>query len=261
VRDEVNISDPSQFYTGVVAALYGPLRSTGAPDPSPYARFIERSGQPALELGCGFGEPLLDLVAEGFDVDGLDSSPDMIEQCRANAQARGLDVGLHLQPIQAMAIDRSYRSIFLAGPTFNLLPDDETALQALIRIRDHLAPDGSVLVPLFIPKPTPEPALGRPRVHVTDEGVEMRFTAVSEHRDDATRVQTTLARYERRDGSTTELEERDWLLHWYRVADICALVERAGLVVARMLNPAGGPVDDDSDEFVLILRHAPVSAP
>jgi len=28
-----------------------------------------------------------------------------------------------------------------------------------------------------------------------------------------------------------------------------------------VLNPAGGPADDRSDEFVLILRHAPALAP
>jgi SAM-dependent methyltransferase len=251
--------EPSQFYTGIVAALYGPLRSTGAPDPAPYAKFIERSGQPALELGCGFGEPLLDLCALGLDVEGLDASPDMVAQCRGNAAARGLNVAVHEQTVEDMQIERQFRSIFFAGPTFNLLPDDDTALRALVRIREHLSPDGSLLLPLFIPSPTPAAVLGRPRVHVTEEGVEMRFTAVSERRDDAARVQATLTRYERRDGSAHEVEDREWLLHWYGIADIRALVDRAGLEVTRVLNPAGGPVDEHSKEFVLIVRHAPVS--
>jgi trans-aconitate methyltransferase len=204
---------------------------------------------------------LLDLCAMGLDVEGLDSSPDMVSQCRANASARGLQVAVHEQMIQEMHTGRQYRSIFLAGPTFNLLPDDATALGALIRIREHLKPDGSVLLPLFVPRPTPPQALGRPRVHVAEDGIEMRFTAVSEHRDQDARTQTTVTRYERLDGDHTEVDEQDWLLHWYRVPDIRALVEAAGLAVVRVLNPAGGPADDESDEFVLILRHAPASAP
>ena len=252
---------PSQFYTGLVAALYGHLRADGPPDAAPYARFIERSGQPALELGCGFGEPLLDLRAMGLEVEGLDSSHDMVTQCHANAAARGLDVVVHEQTIEAMSTGRKYRSIFLAGATFNLLPDDTSALQALVRIREHLAPDGSVLLPLFVPHPTPSKALGRPRVHVTEDGVEMRFTAVSEHRDEIARTQTTVTRYERLVGATWDVDEQDWLLHWYRVADFRALADAAGLAVVRVLNPAGGPADDRSDEFVLILRHAPAPAP
>ena len=31
-------------------------------------------GEPALEIGCGDGDPLLDLVAAGLDVEGLDAA-------------------------------------------------------------------------------------------------------------------------------------------------------------------------------------------
>ncbi|MFM7617915.1 MAG: SAM-dependent methyltransferase, partial [Actinomycetes bacterium] len=55
-------TEPADFYTGLVADLYAPLRSV-VPDPDPYARFIARTGTPALELGCGDGDPLLDLRA------------------------------------------------------------------------------------------------------------------------------------------------------------------------------------------------------
>jgi hypothetical protein len=48
--------EPSMFYTGIVAELYGPLRGSAPVDPTLYARFIEHSGQPALELGCGDGD-------------------------------------------------------------------------------------------------------------------------------------------------------------------------------------------------------------
>jgi SAM-dependent methyltransferase len=252
----VSAADPSLFYTGIVATIYGPLRSSGPPDPAPYARFVERSGQPALELGCGFGEPLLDLRALGFDVEGLDSSPDMIEQCRANAAARGLSVVVHEQSIQHMVIGRQFSSIYLAGPTFNLLPDDATALQALVRIREHLAPGGSLLLPLFIPQPTPDTVLGRPRTHVTADGVEMSFTPLTEHRDTVARLHTTMTRYELRSAEETLVEERSWLLHWYRPDDIRSLVDAAGLSVTRLLDTRGGPVSDDADEFVLIVRHA-----
>src|SRR4051794_24900290 len=73
-------TEASQFYTGIVAEIYAPLRSR-VPDPEPYARFIAASGEPALELGCGTGDPLLDLRARGLDVEGLDASADMLARC------------------------------------------------------------------------------------------------------------------------------------------------------------------------------------
>ncbi len=130
---------PELFYTGIVAEVYGPLRSD-PPDARIYAGFVRRVGEPALELGCGDGDPLLDLVAAGLDVEGLDSSPDMLGRCRTAAAARGLEVVLHEQAMQSMDLDRRYRSIYVAGPTFNLLPDDDVALQALRRVSAHLAP-------------------------------------------------------------------------------------------------------------------------
>jgi trans-aconitate methyltransferase len=226
----------------------------GPPDPEPYARFIERSGEPALELGCGYGEPLIDLRARGFDIEGLDSSPDMLDRCRVAALERGLDVTVHLQPMQSMEIGRQFRSIFLAGPTFNLLPDDATALQALIRIRMHLTPDGAALIPLFVPTPTPNSEFGRTRRHVAADGTEMKLTPVSEQRDEITRCQTTMLRYELTSATGTVVEERPWLLHWYSQDDIRSIVEAAGLTVTRMLSSEGGVAGMDDDTFVLLLR-------
>jgi SAM-dependent methyltransferase len=246
---------PSQFYTGIVAQAYGPLRGTGAPDPAPYAKFIARSGEPALELGCGEGEPLLDLRALGLDIEGLDSSPDMVERCRAAARARGLDVVVHLQAIEAMSIPRQFRSIFLAGPTFDLLADDDVALAALECIRDHLASDGAVLIPLFTPDPTPAEHLRRPRRHVEPDGIELVLTPVSETRDEARRTQTTVLRYERTGPDGTTVVERPWVLHWYGQDDLRRLVAAAGLEVASLRGPAGGAATPDDTSFAAVLRH------
>ena len=245
--------DPALFYTGIVAELYGPLRGVGPVDPSPYARFIERSGQPALELGCGDGDPLLQLRSRGLDVEGLDSSPDMIERCRVAAAARGIDVTLHLQRIEEMQIDRRFRTIFLAGPTFNLLPADETARRALTCIHDHLTADGSVLIPLFIPQPTPLHVLGRARSHVTDDGATMTLTMLSEQRDEMARTQTTVLRYELQTGQHHQVDERPWLLHWYSQDGIRELAAAAGFTTVRIRSAAGGPAAPEAQDWVVIL--------
>jgi SAM-dependent methyltransferase len=242
--------DPALFYTGLVARLYAPLRSSGRPDPEPYVRFVTRSGQPALELGCGDGEPLLDLRARGIDVEGLDSSPDMLARCRAAAAERGLVVTLHESPMESMELIRRYRSIYVAGPTFNLIVDDDTAWRALARIRAHLEPDGSALIPLFIPRPMPASALGVPRRHVTDDGTTMSVTLVSEHRDEAARLQTARLRYELEVSGEVTVEERDWILHWHTQEGFRQLVGDAGLLV-------GDVVTSSPHEFTFWLTRDP----
>ena len=247
---------PELFYTGIVAQAYGPLRST-PPDPRIYTRFVRATGEPALELGCGDGDPLLDLVAHGLDVEGLDSSPDMVARCREAAAARGLDVVVHLQPMQSMDLGRRYRSIYLAGPTFNLLPDDEVALQALHRITAHLEPGGAALVPLFVPPITASDDLGRPRSHTADDGTTYRVTALREDRDDDARLLVTTLRYEAEAAGETTVDERPWLLHWYTQAGFTDLAEAAGLTVRALLAPDGRPATADDLVFAFVLTPAP----
>ena len=171
--------EPSAFYTGLVARLYAPLRSAD-PDPAPYAALVRRCGGPALELGCGDGDPLLALRAEGLDVEGLDSSADMLDRCRARAEAAGLDVVLHHASMETMDLGRTYRAMYLAGATFNLLPDDDRAAAALLRIHAHLEPGATALVPLIVPGD--DAGLGVTKVSGT-----MRVTPIAAERDDEAR--------------------------------------------------------------------------
>jgi len=252
----MDASAPADFYTGLVADLYRPLRGSD-PNPDDWARLCEAIGPPALELGCGDGDPLLDLRARGLDVEGLDSSADMLDWARNRAAAAGIDVVLHHSTIEAMELRRRYRLIFIAGPTFNLIPDDDTAWHALERIREHLEPDGTAVIPLFVPEPTPAAVLGQPRSTTTEDGSTLRFSMVSEQRDDDARLQVSLLRYERETAAGVEVLERPWLLHWYGQEQFRQLCEEAGLIVAGVRAPAGGRPAADADEFVFRLHRDP----
>jgi trans-aconitate methyltransferase len=244
--------EPSNFYTGLVAELYAALRSSD-PDVDVCARFVERTGQPALELGCGDGDPLLELRRRGLDVEGLDSSADMVERCRQRAAAAGLDVVVHHASMEEMDLGKQFRSIFLAGATFNLIPDDDTAGRALERIRTHLEPDGAAMIPLFVPSVVPADAVLPSAEQMSDDGVLIRFAARSVERFDDRRLQVARLRYERQLGDHVETVDRDWVLHWYTPSLFADLVVGAGLAVRKVLGPTGGPVDDRATEFAFIV--------
>jgi len=247
--------DPSLFYTGIVAELYSPLRSA-VPDPETYAKFIGASGEPALELGCGTGDPLLALRQRGIDIEGVDSSADMLDICRTRAEEQSLSVVVHHQRMESLALSRRYRSIFLAGPTFNLLPDDTLAGAALQRIRAHLTDGGSALIPLFIPQPTPVERLGEVREARESDGSTIRVSAIAEVRDETSRCQTTTLRYERAAGTTTDVVERPWVLHWHSQDSFRALAASAGLATAMILDPAGARAAETAQEFAFWLKAA-----
>ncbi|MEZ7005188.1 class I SAM-dependent methyltransferase [Streptomyces sp. AD55] len=246
---------PADFYTGMVADLYRPLKGSSE-SPDPYAEFVERYGGPALELGCGDGDPLVELRRRGLDVDGVDSSADMLERLRRRAEAAGVPVTVFHQRMEALDLPRRYRAVFLAGPTFILLPDDATALAALRRIRAHLTQDGTALVPLDVPEPTPPERLGRPRTAIAPDGSEIRVSVIAEERDEAARTQTSVLRYERRNGTEADVLERPWLLHWYPSEVFGELAARAGLAVSAVTGPDGEPAAEGATYLHFLLRVA-----
>ncbi|WP_215452873.1 class I SAM-dependent methyltransferase [Streptomyces sp. ATCC 21386] len=247
--------DPADFYTGIVAEIYGPLKSFSQ-DPEPYAAFVEHVGGPALELGCGDGDPLLELRRRGLEVEGVDSSGDMLERLRERADEQGVSVTVFHQRMETLELTRRYPAIFLAGPTFTLLPDDATALAALRRIRAHLTDDGTALVPLFVPEPTPAEQIGHVRTATSPDGAELRVSVVAEERDERARTQTALLRYERHDASGSSVEERPWVLHWYPRDVFEHLAAAAGLTVTAITDQQGLPASAEATHVHFRLQPA-----
>ncbi len=245
--------DAAEFYTGIVVEAYAKLKSASF-DPDPYARFVADAGQPGLEIGCGDGEPLLSLRRQGLDVDGVDSSADMLERCRSNAAAAGLDVTLYHQKMEELSLPRRYGSIYLAGPTFNLLPDDRAGLRALRAIAEHLTEDGTALIPLWIPGPTAPEELGATREATGQDGDLLRYTAVSEVYDEASRTRVTTTRYERLMSTVAEHVDREWILHWYTPDQFRQMCAETGLRVVSMLDEAGEPADATATEFTATVQ-------
>ncbi|MGZ0149267.1 class I SAM-dependent methyltransferase [Kribbella sp. WER1] len=245
--------EPADFYSGIVVDAYAKLKSE-AFAPEPYLEFVKAHGEPGLEIGCGDGEPLLELCAAGLEVDGVDSSGDMVERCRANAAKRGVTTQVFQQRMEDLSLDRQYASIYLAGPTFNLLADDETALRALVAIRAALTDDGTALIPLWVPDPTPADELGVSR-STNDAGVELRYTPLSETYDRERRTRITTARYERIDADGTEIADREWIIHWHTPASFRGLCVEAGLQVVALLDEdTEEPAADDATSFIVTVR-------
>jgi SAM-dependent methyltransferase len=247
--------DPADFYTGIVADIYGPLKSS-AEGPELYAWLVSETGEPALELGCGDGDPLLGLIRRGLDVEGVDSSADMLERCRQRAAAEGLAAVLHHQRMEALDLPRRYRSVYLAGPTFILLPNDELALRALSGIRAHLEPGGLAFVPLWIPPATPPEDIGRVRSAVAPDGAELRVSVVAEERDEQTRTRTTILRYERLQAENATVVERPWVLHWHTPEGFERLIAKAGLTTVPLPDRLRERFAANPGEFAYLLRIA-----
>jgi SAM-dependent methyltransferase len=133
-------------YDGVTAVAYDAWLPPGSPFPDDawYLWNMEQRGGTTLELGTGNGRFLIPARQRGLDVEGIDSSVDMLERCRLHAAAAGVDVTLYHGDIAPLALDRAYRSIICPAGTFTLIDDLDRAHRALASYRTHLEPAGTL---------------------------------------------------------------------------------------------------------------------
>jgi ubiquinone/menaquinone biosynthesis C-methylase UbiE len=138
-------------YAGLKARSWDVLRGDTSDwaDRAFYLDLIEERGQPVLDVGCGTGRLLLDFLAIGIDIDGVELSPDMVAILRAKADAAGLEVDdrVTVAAMESMALPRRYRLILVPSSSFQLLTDPTAAAAAMRRLHDHLEPNGTLAMP------------------------------------------------------------------------------------------------------------------
>jgi len=241
------LGDVSQDYEyrGMIAAAWDLLRGdySAWPDRAFYREIIERDGKPALDVGCGTGRLVLDYVAAGLDVDGVDVSPEMLALCRAKARDMGIEAAIHEQRMEALELPRRYRTIFVPSSSFQLLTSETDARAALARFFAHLLPGGLLVMPfmmLWRGEPPEDGAWSKWYVAGQRERPEDRALVRRWQRakyDTAAQLEHTEDRYEVLAGDEiieTEEHRRSPAARWYTQAQAAALYADAGFVDVRV---------------------------
>jgi trans-aconitate methyltransferase len=104
-------------------------------------RYIERflgflqQGATVLDLGCGGGSPVaLHMVAQGFRVTGVDSSPTLISLCRTRMPDQEWFVG----DMRSLALGRKFDGILAWDSFFHLRHKDQRQMFSVFA--EHAAP-------------------------------------------------------------------------------------------------------------------------
>jgi len=142
-------TEPQTWHYGVVAKWWAEFNLSG-PEIEYFRRFVEGSGQPALDVACGTGRLLVPYLLDGLDVDGCDVSADMLVRCRERAEREGLSPNLYAQAMHELDLPRRYRTIIVCGG-FGLGGSREQDLEALRRLYEHLEPGGVLALDNEVP--------------------------------------------------------------------------------------------------------------
>jgi SAM-dependent methyltransferase len=170
---------------------------------------VKKYGEPVLDVGCGTGRILLDFMQLGFDIDGVDNSPDMLVRLHQKAEKLNLKLTVYQQEMTELSLPRQYQTILVPSSTFQLLLDAALPPIAMNRFYEHLLPGGVFAMPfmtLWKPGQPLESEFSREAIRPED-GATIRRWQYSRF-DPDTNLEDTIDRYEIvRDGKVIVTEE------------------------------------------------------
>jgi SAM-dependent methyltransferase len=107
-----------------------------------------QSGASVLDVGCGDGAHSITLAQRGFSVTGLDNSSAQLSRATAAANKLGVGIDFKAGDMRDMELGRTFDGILCLGTTFGYF-DDDVNRNVLRNLREHLAPNGRLLLQLF----------------------------------------------------------------------------------------------------------------
>lgn len=138
-------------YSGFWVDWYDDLLKDETKDIDLYTSLISDNDAPVLEIACGTGRVLSALLKNNVPCDGLDLSSPMLEICRKKLSSQNLQSTLYHADILDFEIPKPYKTIFVSGGSFQLIPSFDNALAALKKLFKALEKGGKFICDLWIP--------------------------------------------------------------------------------------------------------------
>jgi len=109
-----------------------------------------------VELGCGNGRILLELLAAGIDAIGVDASGGMLAELRQKARARGLPAPVARMDVRTLALRPGFALVLCPYSLVTYMTTDAAVSALLAGARAALAPGGRLVIDAFVPRaPSP----------------------------------------------------------------------------------------------------------
>jgi hypothetical protein len=224
-----------------------------------YLHFAREARGPIHEPMCGSGRFLLPMLAEGLDVSGSDSSPEMLDACRRAAATLGLKPALTPQRLETLECEQAPALVFIPSGSFGLLLDDALVTRALRRVYEQLAPGGAFLVEAerLLPQPPESSGTWGGRWVERPDGAKLIISWLSQY-SGAANVTSSVHRYELvKDGQLLASEYDDFKVRSYASGEFRLLLEAAGFSQIRELKPYElAPANDSDDAIVFCATKA-----
>jgi SAM-dependent methyltransferase len=113
-----------------------------------FRHYIKQSCEPILEPMCGSGRYLIPYLEEGFNVEGFDASPFMLNALHAKCKQKNLTPHVWEQFLEGVPATKQYNLIFIPDSSFCLFLDPAHIKMCLQKIYSLLKDGGTFVFDL-----------------------------------------------------------------------------------------------------------------
>ncbi|WP_413377461.1 class I SAM-dependent methyltransferase [Alkalihalobacillus sp. 1P02AB] len=181
-----------------------------------------------LEAAVGSGRFYIPMLEQGFLIEGIDNSPDMLSSCQKQCEERDLSPTLFKGDLSDFALPNNYEVIVVPSGSFCLIEDYQDSVNALGCFYDHLQPGGRLIIDLLLLdgwNPLENEVKTFPISN--DEGILLESRA--KEIDWVNQYHVTYLKYEKwLKGNLVASELQRFAVRWYGVKEFELLLQRIG---------------------------------
>jgi len=116
-----------------------------------YRAEADRQSGSVLELGCGTGQKLIPIAADGHSCVGLDLSPEMLNEARRKATERGVQVEWVQGDMRDFDLERTFDLVFITANSLLHLHEPDDLVSCFRAVRRHLTRGARLIFDVFNP--------------------------------------------------------------------------------------------------------------
>jgi ubiquinone/menaquinone biosynthesis C-methylase UbiE len=218
-----------------------------------YLGYANEAKGPIWEPMCGSGRFLIPLLKRGFDIEGTDASPFMLQACRERCKDLGLSARVYEQWLDQTQLPRQYGLVFIPSESFRLITEPLAIKESLKRVHAALLPGGKFV--FDIERYQDQESSSWPwggRWIERPDGAKIVISWMG-HFDAKQRISHSLNRYELfKDGKLLETELEDFHLRQYTFEEIKGFLEAAGFGGVRMLKAHEQRAPEEKDASIVV---------
>lgn len=205
-----------------------------------------------LELGCGTGSLTERLAALGYDMIGVDNSPEMLQKAMEKEAQSGLDILYLLQDMREFELYGTVRAVVSICDSMNYLTEPEELCEVFRLVNNYLDPGGIFIFDLNTVYKYEE-LMGEETI--AEDREEGSFIWDNYYDRESRINEYSLALFLRREDGLYEKHLEEHYQRAYTLEEVRTLLEKSGLEFLAAYDAfTREPVREDSERMYLVAR-------